>query len=179
VPELLTVAGHRRRPIALIEHNMNAQRDRLLGGLAAAWATAVMVAFVAGCLYAITSSMEPPLAPPVGGSSGPVAVPFEAVLSIGTVAAIVAVPIAGLAAFVLGLPIFRFWNRRGYSSPIAYLGAGALIAGVVAGTVAAAHYLVGFLARSDLVFGIVTIFAAAPLSALTVWAIDRRPLRSP
>jgi hypothetical protein len=134
---------------------MSNLRDRLLGALMVAWAAAVFVGFLAGCVYAIALGLT------------------ENILSIGAVTAIVTAPIAGVVVFALGWPLFRTWMRRGYSSALAHIGAGALIAAVTTLLVAAAHYFGGFLLGKDFPFALATIIVAGPVAALVVWLVLR------
>lgn len=104
---------------------------------------------------------------------------LEFMLFIGGVAAAFATPIAAIAAFAIGLPLFRLCVSRNYASPLVYVGGGILISLVVAGIFVVAHYFTDFLSDdTDLRLGISATLAAGPLSALAFWFVVR-PLPSP
>lgn len=157
VSELRAHTQHKQVPL-IKSHDLGASRGRLLGALMAAWAAAVGVAFVAGCVHAVHATA-------LGLT--------EIVLSVGTITAIAAAPIALVAVFALALPIFGFWISRDYSSAFAYVGAGALIVAVTGMFVAGAHYFGGFLLSKDFSFALATIAIAGPAAALVVWLVIR------
>jgi hypothetical protein len=144
------------------------RRDRLARGLLVGCATAMIVAFLAGCVYAvIESTPEGGVVRVTGDALGPM-------LLIGGVAAAVAAPIAGIAALVLGFPLFGFCVSRNYSSPLIYIGGGILISLLVAGLMVAAHNFTDFLTDdADLRLGMSATLAAGPLSALALWFVVR------
>ena len=152
--ELRAHTQHKQVPL-IKPHDLGAARGRLLGALMAAWAAAVGVAFLAGCVHATALGLT------------------EIVLSVGTITAIAAAPIALVVVFALALPIFGFWISRDYSSVFAYVGAGALIVAVTGMFVAGAHYFGGFLLSKDFSFALATIAIAGPAAALVVWLVIR------
>lgn len=148
------------------------RREKLALGLLVAGGTAMAVAFLAGCVYAVVE----------GTSQGE---PFrltadmlDFMLAIGGVAAVSAMPIAAIAALALGLPIFGFFVSRNYASPFVYIGGGVLISLPIAGLFAAAHHLWDFLAFADLRLAISAATAAGPLSSMAFW-LAVRPLPAP
>jgi hypothetical protein len=148
------------------------RQDRLVRGLLVACATAMIVAFLAGGVYAVI------VGTPEGAAFRLTADALEGIFVIGWIAAVVATPIAGIAAFALALPLFRFCVSRNYASPLVYVGGGILISLVVAGLFALAHYFAGFLGPGpDIRLGIFAALAAGPLSALAFWFVVR-PLPS-
>lgn len=148
------------------------RRDRLARGLVVAFATAVIVAFLGGCIYAVIEGT------PEGGTFKLTADALEFMFFVGGAAASFAAPIAAIAAFALGLPLFRFCVSRNYASPLVYVGGGILISLVVAGLFAATHYFAGFLGPGpDIRLGICAALAAGPISALAFWFVVR-PLPS-
>jgi hypothetical protein len=144
------------------------RREKFALGLFAAAGAAMVVAFLAGCVYAGV----------VGTSQGE---PFrltadmlDFMLAIGGVAAMSAMPIAAIAALALGLPIFGFFTSRNYASPLVYVGGGVLISLAVGGTLAAAHYLFDFLDFDpDFRLAIFAAIAAGPVSSIAFWLAVR------
>lgn len=149
------------------------RQDRLARGLLVAFATAVIVAFFGGCVYAVIEGT------PQGDAFKLTPDALEFMLFVGGTAAGFATPIAAIAAFILGLPLFRFCVSRNYASPLVYIAGGILISLVIAGLFAATHYFAGFLGPGpDIRLGIFATLAAGPLSALAFWFVVR-PLPSP
>lgn len=147
-------------------------RDRLARGLLVSFAAAVIVAFLGGCVYAVIEGT------PAGSTFRVTADALEFMLFVGGAAAGFAAPIAAIAAFALGLPLFRFCVLRNYASPLVYVGAGILISLVITALLVVAHYFTDFLSDdTDLRPGISAALAAGPLSALAFWFVVR-PLPS-
>lgn len=145
------------------------RRDRLVRGLLGAYATALIVAFLGGCVYAVI------VGTPEGGAFKLTADAPEFILFVGGAAAGFAAPVAAIATFALGLPLFWFCVSRNYASPLVYIGGGILISLIVAGLFAVTQFLGP---GPDIRLGIFAALAAGPLSALTFWFVVR-PLPSP
>jgi hypothetical protein len=140
------------------------RREKFAFGLFAASATAMGVAFLAGCVYAgIVGTSQ-------GESFRLTADMLDVMLAIGGVAAMSAMPVAAIAALALGLPIFGFFVSRNYESPLVYAGGGVLISLTVGGTLAAAHYFFDFLDFDpDFRLAIYAATAAGPVSSMAFW----------
>jgi hypothetical protein len=150
------------------------RREKFALGLFGAGATAMGVAFLAGCVYAGIVSTSP------GESFRLTADMLEVMLAIGGAAAMSAMPIAAIAALALGLPIFGFFISRNYASPLVYLGGGVLISLAVAGTLAAAHYFFDFLDFGpDFRLAIYAATTAGPVSSIALWFAVRPLLGRP
>jgi len=148
------------------------RQDRLARGLLVGFATAVIVAFLGGCIYAVVEGT------PAGSTFKVTADALDFMLFVGGAAAGFAAPIAAIAAFALGLPLFRFCVLRNYACPLVYVGGGILISLVIAGLFVVAHFFTDFLSDdTDLRLGIFAALAAGPLSALAFWFVVR-PLPS-
>lgn len=148
------------------------RQDRLARGLLVGFATAVIVAFLGGCVYAVIKGT------PAGSTFKVTADALDFMLFVGGAAAGFAAPIAAIAAFALAFPLFRFCVLRNYASPLVYIGGGILISLVIAGLFVVAHYFTDFLSDdTDLRLGISAALAAGPLSALAFWFVVR-PLPS-
>jgi hypothetical protein len=148
------------------------RQERLARGLLVACATAMIVAFLGGCVYGAF------LGTPEGVSFRLTADALSFMLFVGGVTAVCAAPIAGIASFALGLPLFGFCVSRNYASPLVYVGGGVLISLVVAGLLALGHHLAGFLGPGpNIRLGISAALAAGPFSALAFWFVVR-PLPS-
>jgi uncharacterized membrane protein len=100
------------------------QSSRLFGGIAAATLAVVGVAFLGGCLFVVTTID--------GYQISRTAEYLGVMIYVGTICALMAVPMSVVAAIAVGTPIFLLWRRRGYRSILAYLFAGALMSVLVA-----------------------------------------------
>lgn len=146
------------------------RRERLFLGLLAAVATAVVVAFLCGCVYAGV------VGTPQGDPFRLTVDMLQGMLAIGAVAAMTAMPIAAIAAFALGLPVFGFCVSRNYVSPLVYVGGGVLISLTMAVLFAAAHYFWDFLDYGpEFSLAISAPIAAGPFSSIAFW-LAVRPL---
>jgi hypothetical protein len=89
----------------------------------------------------------------------------------------VSAPVAGLATFALGLPIYRYLLRRSALSVTSSMAAGALIALLLCMLLLAANRVTGFL-DSDIGLAIASIVAAGPVSGFALWLVVRWLTRS-
>jgi len=153
--------------------NAHIGRDRLSVGLLSAWATSVAAAFVVGCIHTALSVRSPSGWPDLSSSGA-----FSAILTIAFFVAAVSAPVAAIATFVLGLPIFSFLARRAALSAASSIAAGALIALLLCILFLAAHNLTDFLVDSDFHMAIAAVVAAGPLSGLVLWLVVRQQTRS-
>ncbi len=159
----------RKRPLAACskltpmadESRYTTRLDELYGGIAFAVFAVVLVAFFVGC-----ASLLIPYGMPRTADDA------TATFMIGVMAAFVTFPFAAVSALVVGVPLFRLWNRLGFTSLPQYLVAGAVMSSVLGATVALAHFFAGFLASgSDFTMALWIIVMGGPTAALTVkWA---------
>jgi hypothetical protein len=130
--------------------------DGLTGGITVAFIAVVVVGFLLGC-----ASVVIPYGIPRSGAD------VTAVLYVGTIAAFVTFPFAGVSALLLGVPLFSLWRRLGFKSVLLYFLAGVLMSLVLSALVLAAHHFFRFL-DSDLPLAFAIIVVGGPTAALTV-----------
>jgi hypothetical protein len=91
---------------------------------------------------------------------------------IGFAASLVTLPFAIASAIVIAVPLFRFYARRGFTSILAYVLAGAVISSLLALAILLANEFAGFLTGgSDLQLALSIIFIGGPVAALTVRSV--------
>ena len=146
---------------------------RTLIGMAVAWAVAVLTAFLAGCIYAVTL-ME-----------GERLKVFNALLSgdkdasnillfVGGATAIAAAVAALVAMIVLAWPLEILLRYYKHVSRRSYLIAGVAIGIVVALAIVA--WEIGFnplAVNSDYALEVISILVASPIAMVTLWLIVR------
>jgi hypothetical protein len=150
-----------------IEPRYTAGFDELYGGIAFAVCAVVLVAFFVGC-----ASLVIPYGIPRTAEDA------TATFMIGVMAAFVTFPFAAVSALVVGVPLFRLWNRLGFTSLLQYLLAGAVMSAILGATVWLAHFFAGFLSGgSDFPMALWIIIMGGPTASLTVkWAARVGPV---
>jgi hypothetical protein len=139
--------------------------------LMAAGVTAVFLAFIGCCAYGYWLAQGPVHAPfGVRSNSGTNLVEL---LPMGFVTALIALPMVLALTLGAGLPLFRLWLRRGYSSVAAYIGGGIIVAAIGTLIVAAAHVFAGFLLGSDFIFSVLLIGISGPIAGFVIWYVLR------
>jgi hypothetical protein len=136
--------------------------NNLFDGVAVAVFAVVLVAFLAGFASPIVFVGLPHTD---ADAMGAISLAF----GIGCVAALVTLPFAIISALVIGVPLFLYWRRRGFTSVAMYFLAGAIISGVLAVALALAHAVAGFLTGGfDFPLALSIIVLGGPVAALTV-----------
>jgi hypothetical protein len=145
---------------------MKPKPDTFTSGVVAAWSTAVLVALIVGCVYAIY----------LGGglSSLKLSEAGSAIFLIAFVFCSVSAIVGLIATLLLGVPIFKACIALGYSGPLALCGAGFLTSLALAGLLYIGHSVGDVLAGSELQFVLTAVFIAGPLGGLSFWAVYRR-----
>ena len=147
-------------------NSIQSRSDSFTGGLVAAWATSVLVALIVGCIYAIYS----------GGGLSSLKLPdaSSAIFVISFFFCLVSSVVGMVVTMVLGIPIFKGFVVLGYTSPIAFSGAGLLTSLVLACALYIGHRFRDVLDDSGFQFALIAIFASGLLGGLSFWAIYRR-----
>jgi hypothetical protein len=136
--------------------------NSLFDGIAVAVFAVVLLAFLVGFVSPIVFVGLPDTGVDTMGA-------FSLAFGIGCVAALVTLPFAIISALVIGVPLFLYWRRRGFTSVAMYLLAGAIISGVLALVLALAHAVAGFLTGGfDFLLALSIIALGGPVAALTV-----------
>jgi hypothetical protein len=152
---------------------MNPHRKPLGGALVAAAISAIGIAFLSGCFYPfllrLWSVSAATAVRPSYNDAG-----FMVLLNFGLITAMVALPVTLALTCGVGLPLFRLWMRRGYSSVAAYIGGGIIIAMVGALIIATAHFLADFLVDSNFLFAMLIIGVSGPVAGFVVWYVLQR-----
>jgi hypothetical protein len=146
-------------------YNAMTQQNPLWGGIAAAVFAVVVVAFLGGCLFVVVT---------VDGYQLSKTGDYIGVMGyVGFVCAFVALPMSILAAIIVGAPILTVWQRRGYTSIVAYLLAGILMSVIVALVLSVARRILSdFLwGDDDYWLALAIVAVAGPVAALTVRAV--------
>jgi hypothetical protein len=140
--------------------------------LMAAGVVAVFLAFIGGCAYGYWLA-QGPIHTPFGIRPNSETNLVE-LLPMGFVTALIALP--AILALILGagLPLFRLWLRRGYSSAAAYIGGGVIVAAIGNLIMASAHVFAAFLLGSDFVFSMLLIGISGPIAGFVIWCVLRR-----
>ena len=140
--------------------------NNLFNGVAVAVLSVVLLAFLAGIASPIVFVGLPHTDVDAMGA-------FSLAFGIGCVAALVTLPCAIISALVIGVPLFLYWRRRGFTSVAMYLLAGAIISGVLALGLALAHAVAGFLTGGfDFPLALSIITLGGPVAALTVRSVS-------
>jgi hypothetical protein len=127
-----------------------------------------VTAFVVGLIYTALSVRAPSGFPDLSSDGA-----ITGILYIAFVVSMVSLPVSAVATLALGLPVFRYLDRRGRLSAINSVAAGLAIAMALSGLLLAAHRLGSFLVDGDFDMGLVAIIAAGPLSGLALWCVAR------
>jgi hypothetical protein len=149
---------------------MTGTPSRLLGGIAAAWAAVIGVAFLSGCVYPFVLDYL------VNGKvTFQTAGILEGCFLVGTVVALSAIPVATVVALGVAPPLFLAMRRNNYASLWAYYVAGLLLSFSACALIAALHYFsTDFLSEFDFNYAICTMIVAGPVAALTVRHVATR-----
>lgn len=140
-----------------------ADPNELHGGIAVAVFVVVLVAFSVG--YA---SLLIPYGLPRTSDDA------TATLLVGLMTAFVTFPFAAISAQIVGVPVLRLWNHRGYTSPPQYFLAGAIMSGVLGAAVILMHFFAGFLSGgSDFSVALWIGAVGGPVVAITVRRVAR------
>lgn len=96
-----------------------------------------------------------------------------AMAQFGLIVAGFAAPFAFVVAVVFGIPVFWYWRRRGYQSPLAHLLAGSLLSVLAVFAFGIFNHFSMWFSGPDFDLAIWVIVVAGPVAALTGRAISR------
>lgn len=140
--------------------------NNLFDGIAVAVFAVVFLAFLAGFVSPIVWVGLPHAGGDVTGA-------FSVAFGIGCVAALVTLPFAIVSALVIGVPLFLYWRRRGFTSLAMYFLAGAIMSAVLALALALAHAIAGLLTSGfDFPLALSITILGGPVAALTVRSVS-------
>jgi hypothetical protein len=138
--------------------------------LLASAASALGVAFLAGCFYPyLIRALSGRSVRLSNGDASPMLL-----LDFGFITALIALPAVFALTLGVGFPLFRHWIQRGYSGVAVYVAGGVIVALIGASILIAAHTLGGFLLDSDFLFAMLIIGVCGPLAGFVVWYVLQR-----
>src|ERR1700693_6013617 len=137
---------------------MNDEKDRFTTGILAAWATEVVVSFFVGCMYVFS----------IGGSeSRHLSGVGDAIFLIAGIFVSIGAVVGFIASLVLGVPILKVFIRYGFTSGLAFLGAGVIISTALGTVFYISHQFGDKLMDKDFHFAMLAVFLSGPLAGLS------------